>query len=162
MQRWRVRSRGDSGFGVLRQVLRRGDDGGALIRRDAHRDHVALDELAELEARVEALGDDVDAVVADADVHRDLGMRARERAELRRQHERGGHGRGHEADAAGRPVAQAGELVERFADVPEGGLQAREQGVAGLGRGDAARRPRQQPHAEPFLEPADRLAQRRR
>ena len=59
MQRWAVRSRGVFGFGCESKYCRRDDDGGALLPRDLHGHHVALEELAEVDAGVEAAGDQV-------------------------------------------------------------------------------------------------------
>jgi hypothetical protein len=44
---------------VRREVIRRTHDGQALIARHAHGDHVVLDRFTEVDASVEARGDDL-------------------------------------------------------------------------------------------------------
>ena len=68
------------------EVAGRGHDGGALLARDPHGGHVALEELAEVDARIVASRDEVAArVVFARDVEHDVRVRARECRELRTQ-----------------------------------------------------------------------------
>ena len=46
----------------------------AQVRAEAHRDHVALDHLADADRRVEAAGNDIDHLVVDGDVEHDIGI----------------------------------------------------------------------------------------
>ena len=59
-----------------------------------------------------------------------------------------------------RPPArpQPADLVSAAADVAQRGAHLREQALSRLGRRDAAGRPREQPDAEPLLEPPDGVA----
>ena len=65
MQLWAVRSCGVFGGGRLREIGRRADDRHAHVRADAHGDHVLGHLLAEANAGVVALGDDVGQAVVD-------------------------------------------------------------------------------------------------
>ena len=62
---------------------------------------------------------------------------------------------------ARRLVAQFAQRREFGVDLVEPRAERAQQPLAGLGRGDTARRARQQPQAQPRLQCADRLAQRR-
>ena len=63
------------------EIGRRADDRHAQVRADAHRDHVLGHLLAETDAGVVALGDDVRQAVVDDDLDLDVGV---VRQELRR------------------------------------------------------------------------------
>ena len=63
------------GFRICVEVRRRAHDGRALIHGHSHGDHVALDELAEVDARVEVPGDEIEAhLVRCRDVEDDVGV----------------------------------------------------------------------------------------
>ena len=163
MQRCAVRSRGVFGFGCDTKYVGGGDDGGALLTRDLHGYHVALEELAEVDAGVEARGDQVTAaVVVGGDVEHDLGMVARELGELRTHRHGDREGRGNQADDAGRLLTESADLGERTVDVFQRGPQPREEPLPGIGRRHGACRTREQADTETLLEPADRMADGRR
>src|SRR5262249_53966670 len=63
-------------------------------------------------------------------------------------------------DARG-PVAIAPHLADGIAEFGDGGTYPAEQVLAGIGQGDAARGAVEQADADPFLETADQLAERR-
>jgi hypothetical protein len=65
-----------------------------------------------------------------------------------------------QTDRARRRVAQGGQAFQPGADVVEGGPQRRHKLLACLGRRDAARGPRQEPHAEAFFQTPHGVAQR--
>jgi len=111
-----------------------------------------------VDAGVEARRDQVDARFRGGDVENDVGVRVGELPQLRREHRLRGDGRGDEPHPPRRPVAQPGEHVEGTPDVFEGGPEPRNELLSRFGRGHAARRARQQPHPEPVLQPADRVA----
>jgi len=62
---------------------------------------------------------------------------------------------------AGRRLAQAADRRQRVGDAFEMRADRAHQAFARLGRRDAAGRSRQEPHAEPLLQAAQGLAQRR-
>lgn len=74
---WRLR------FRMRFEVSRRADNRGALVGGDSHGDHVAVDELAEVDAGIEMAGHEVEAhLVGRCDVEDDIGIGAREWAEF--------------------------------------------------------------------------------
>jgi hypothetical protein len=144
------------------EVRRRPDDRGALVGRDAHRDHVALDELAEVDAGIEVSGDEIEArFVRRRDVEDDVGIGARKRAKLRGEHHRRRQWRDDQTHAAGRPFAQAGDVLERTANVRQRGIKASDELFARVGWRNAARGPRQQPNPDLLFESIDGMAERR-
>ena len=66
-----------------------------------------------------------------------------------------------DADGAGRLLAQLAQGGQLGADLVERRAERAQQPLAGLGRRDAAGGAGQEPDAEPLLEPADGVAQRR-
>ena len=95
------------------EIRRRADDGRALIGGHSHGDHVALDELTEVNARVEVPGDKIEAhFVGRRDVEHDVGVGLRKCAEFRRQHHRRRQGRHDETHASGRALPAFGNVVQ--------------------------------------------------
>src|SRR6204780_193264 len=130
-------------------------------RRQTHRDHVGLDELAGPDAGVKSFGRDIDQLRARGDLHFDLGIGLAERCDQRPQHR---HDRPcpREAQQPGRPLAKvAGELACGD-ELLECGLGARNESFAGFGQADTARGADEERCSYPRLEGADRLADRRR
>jgi hypothetical protein len=152
---WRLR------LAVRFEVVRRGHDGGPVVGRDADRNHVLFDELPELDAGVETCGDDVEAAVVGRDVEHDVRVGARKLSELRQEHGGRRSAGQQQPHASGRLVAQAVNLVHRSPNIGESRPQTRDEAFASIGRRDAPRRSRQQAHADPFFQPANRVTQRR-
>lgn len=85
-----------------------------------------------------------------------------EGGEPRRQHQMRGGARHAEPEIAGRPVARLDRRFQRQVDLGERRPQPLQQLRALLGRRDAARAAREQPHAKPRLEARHRMTDRRR
>jgi hypothetical protein len=142
------------------EIARRADDRGALVGGNSHGDHVALDELAEVDAGIEMAGDEVEAhLVVRGDVEDDVGIGTREWAELRCQHHRRRQRRDDESHAPRRPIAKRRDLSERVSDVGQRRVKASDELVARISRCDAPGCPRQQPNANLLLKSFDRMAQ---
>jgi len=140
------------------EVGRRRHDRRPEVGRDPDRDHVALDELTDLDPGVEPRGDDVDRAVVGGDVEDDVRVLAGETGESREEHHRRSDPRHDQAQPPGRPFPQAAHAVERRLDVAQCGTDLREELVSRFGGRDASRRPGQQADAEALLEaPASRL-----
>jgi hypothetical protein len=155
-----VSSRGVFGFG-WESKYEGAETRGALLGRHLHGDHVALEELAEVNARVETGRDEVaPSVVLARDVEDDVRIVAGERLELRTDDRRQHHGWRDEADDARRTRAEPADLDERRGDALKRGTQLHEQALPRLGRRDGARRAREQPQTEALLERLHRVADR--
>ena len=157
MQRCAVRSRGVFGFG--RESKGRGDDRRALLPRDLDRDHVALEELTEVDPGVEARRDQVaPAVVFGGDVEHDIRVIAGEFGELRTHRHGDRDRRRKQADGAGRLLAKPADLGESGLDLVEGRPQLRQQTLSRIRRCHVACRACEQTQTQTLLERADRVA----
>ncbi len=144
------------------EVGRRGRGREALhARPDRHRDHVLLQPLVVADAGVAAGGQHVDEAVLRDDLQPDVGIGGEEGRHDRGQHQPRRADRHVEPQRARRPVAEAVDHVERRLHLAQRRAEPVEQARAGLGRRHAARGAVEQPHAEPRLQPAHRLAERR-
>ena len=106
-------------------------------------------------------GDDVGEGVVDADLDRDVRIVARQPRDGGIEHAVGGVLAGADAHRAGRRVAQAADRRQRVGDAFEMRADRPHQPIARFGRRDAAGRARQQAQAEPLLQAAHGLAERR-
>jgi Type I phosphodiesterase / nucleotide pyrophosphatase len=121
------------------EIRRRAHDGRALIGGHSHCNHVALDELTEVNARVEVPADKIEAhFVRRRDVEHDVGVCIRKCAEFRRKHHRRRQRRYDETHASGRAFPAFGNVVQYGRDIPERGTQPAEQLLAGVRRCNAA------------------------
>ena len=161
MQRWSARSRGWRGLGHRFEIGWRADHRAANVRSDAHRDHVALQALAEPHAGIETALDDIGETILDADLQHDVGIGRRQGAEPWRQHQMRSRARHAEPQIAGRPVARLDRRFQRQVDLGQRRTQPLQQLRAFLGRRDAAGAARQEPHAKPRLQAGHRVADRR-
>ena len=84
MQLCAVRSCGFLGFGRLAKYAGEPDDGHAHVRADPYGDHVLGHLLAETNAGVVALGDDIGQAVVDDDLDVDVGICGSNRPALAR------------------------------------------------------------------------------
>ena len=126
------------------EVLRRADDRRALVGGDSYGDHVAFDELAKMDAGIEMAGHEIEAhLVGRRDIEDDIGVCMRECSERRREHHRRRERRDDETYATRRPFSKPRDLPERFSDVCQRRIKASDELLAGVGRRDAPRRPRQ-------------------
>src|SRR5262245_48010306 len=95
------------------EIRRRTDDGRALVGGYSHRDHVALDELTEVNTRVEATRYEIEPhFVRRRDVEHDVWIGIRECRELRRKHHRRRQRRDDQAHAPGRTLTLFGNPVQ--------------------------------------------------
>ena len=133
-----------------------------MVRPDAHRDHVALQALAEPHAGIEAAFDHIGEAILDDDLQHDVGIGRSKGAEPWRQRQMRGGARHGQPQVPGRPVARLDRRLQRQVDLGQRRPQPLQQLRALLGRRDAARAARQEPHAEPCLQAGHRMADRRR
>ena len=146
-------SRGVFGFGWRVEVSGRGHDRGALLARDAHRRHVAVEELAEVDARIVATRHEVAArVVFAGDVEHDVRVGARERRQFRTQQRRQHNRRRDQTDEAGRPLAELTNVEQRRVDISQSGTERGKKPLARLRHRDRPRRPCQEANAQALLE----------
>ena len=129
---------------------------------DRHGHHVVGEALAKADARVEPVAHDVDHSVFGDDLELHIRAARMERAQHRCQHHaRGVPGHVEPQLAAGR-FAHALHVVQGLAHVLQGGGQAIEQHLTGLGRRDAAGGAMQQAQIQRGLELPQAVAERRR
>ena len=131
---WR-RSSIRSGRSPPAQILGAADDDERERRRQPHRDHVGLDELAEPDAGIEAFGRDIDQFLACGDLHLDLGIGLAEGCDQRLQQDRHDRARHREAQQPGRPLSEVTRDLACGDELLEGGLCAREESVRRLRSG---------------------------
>src|SRR5260370_953350 len=74
---WRTR-----GLSAAREIGRRADDDKSLLWADSDRDHLTIETVAEADARVEALGDDVRESFVEREVDADVGIGGEEARQL--------------------------------------------------------------------------------
>ena len=140
------------------QIGRRGYGQHPEIVGEPQRRHVALDPLADLDAGVEATGDEVLNGVVDDDLEADRRIFRHEGLQQRRQPPRRRRSRDHEPQRADRLVAEQVDALQRIVDALDDRLDLGKQPFAGLGEGHAAGRTVEQPHPEPVFQRADGLA----
>ncbi len=133
-----------------------------MPRADRNGNHVGRDGLAEPDAGIEAGRNHVDQRVVDDDLDVDVGEGLQELRDDRQQHQLRRLPRGIEAKRAGRLAAKAVEIFQRVVDITECRTDPLEQPRAGFGQRDTAGGAVDQPHVQPFLDIAQRVAERGR
>src|SRR5439155_26146185 len=89
---WGLRNR------VPFEVARGANNSRPLVRRHPSHNHILLDELTDVNARVETLGDEVDSTIVDRDIKRHVRVLASKAFERWPQNQRRGGLRHHEAN----------------------------------------------------------------
>ena len=117
--------------------------------------------LAEPDACVVALGDDVGQPVLDVDLDLDVGKLRQEVFQPRPEDGVGGVFARRDADRAGRLVPELRQRFDLGLDFLEARADRDEQTFAGLGRRNAARAAGQKPKPHAGFQPADGVAERR-
>ena len=143
------------------EVGRRPDHGKAHVGTDAHGDHVLCDLLAEPNAGVVTLGDDIGQSVIDDDLDLDVRIFRQQLCQSRPQERDRRMLARTDADGAGGLLAQRAQRREFGIDFLKAGPDRTHEPFARLGRRDAARGAGQQPKSEPLFQAADGVAQRR-
>ena len=160
MQSWAVRSCGVCRLRPPCEIGRRSDDRHAHVRPDAHGDHVLGHLLAEPDAGVVALGDDVGEAVVDVHLDPDVRVVGQQLASAGQRIVIGRVLARRDADGAGGLLASSLSAASSASISSKRGADGAQQALARLGRRDAARGAGQQPEAEPLLQPADGVAER--
>ena len=163
MRRQACRRRSSMTFRPLppAQIVGAADHSQRERRRQTHRDHIGLDELAEPDAGVKSFGSDIDQIRACGDLHLDLGIGLAERRDQRLQQDRHHRPRHREAQQSGRPLPKVTRDLACGDKLLESGLCAREKSFAGFAQADTARRADEECCADARLKCAYRLADRR-
>jgi NAD(P)-dependent dehydrogenase (short-subunit alcohol dehydrogenase family) len=143
----------------LREIGGRGDHSHAQVRTDFPRDHVALDFLAEPDASIKAVGDDVAVGIIDQHFDHCVGMRFDEGGKHRPDDRVIGLPCRGKPQRAGDVVTPALKDVQRAMDCFQRWRDRRKQGLAGLRCRDASARALKQTRSQLGFEPANRMAQ---
>ncbi len=160
-QTWSLEVGGRRGRRAGGEVAGRRHHHGAQRRPDRNRHHVELDALAEPDAGVEAARHEVHQPVVHHHLDRDVGMIDQELRQAGREDRARGIGEGGEAERARRRVAPVGERRDPALHRVERRAKRGQQPLARRRRRDAARRAREKADAEPGLELAHGVAERR-
>ena len=147
--------------GLAVEVSGRTHHGHAQVGADAHRDHVLVHHVAHAHAGIEVLGHDVGKAIVHAQLDLDVRVLAQQFPQFAPQHRDDGMVGGGDPHAACWLVGQRAQGCQFRVQLVEHRRQCAEQSCACLGGGDAARRARQQPHAEPRFQRRHRVAQGR-
>src|SRR5207244_5634264 len=107
------------------------------------------DEFPEMNPSVETRGDDVDSGFVRRNIENDVRIRARKLSQLPCKHRGRGNGRNYQTHAPRRPVTKALNHVHSAPNVAERRTQTRDELLSRRGRGNAARRAREQAYAKP-------------
>ena len=143
------------------QIVGAADHSQRERRRQTHRDHIGLDELAEPDAGVKSFGSDIGQIRACGDLHLDLGIGLAERRDQRLQQDRHHRPRHREAQQSGRPLPKVTRNLACGDKLLESGLCTRVKSLAGFAQADTARRADEKCCADARLKCAYRLADRR-
>ena len=146
---------------VTREARRGRHDGEPEVSGHGYGDHVLVDYLAELDARVAAFRNDVDRRVAHDEVELNVRILREEAGDERLAGQRLRGARGVDAQRAGRLVSELAHRDDGGAHLVQRGPHRRVGLLPGLGGVNAPRGSPNERHAEPLLESAERLAHRR-
>ena len=122
---------------------------------------MSFDMLAEMDAGVEAICDEINQAVVQHDLNLHAGIGRQQRSQRGVQDRFGGVLDRRDADRAGRLVAQLRQCGQPGIEVGQSGGERLQQPLPRIGRSDAACRARQEPQAKPRFETAHDLAERR-
>ncbi|MNE50406.1 hypothetical protein D3C80_1449780 [compost metagenome] len=147
--------------GIAPEELRRADHHRAHVGADGQRDHVRLQALAETHSSIEAGGHHIHQGVVGDDLDAHVRTGFEKPAYQRQQHQLGGGTAGIDTQVARRLVAEAVEVFQGIVDIAECRLEPRIQALARLGQGHATGSAIEQPHAQPLLQTAQGMAERR-
>ena len=151
---------GCAGNASRREIARRTDHRQPQFARDADRDHILLDEFAELDAGIELAGDEIHRAGDGNDIQNDVGVSLGEGRDARQQHHRRGRSGHRDSQAPGRPAAKAAGVVQGVSDLIQRRGESLQKGRARGRRRDALGRAGEKLQPEPPLELADRVADR--
>ena len=113
---------------MSREVVRRTHDGEPVIARHAHGDHVALDRFTEVNASVEARGDELCAsLLRRGDIEDDVREPTCKWHQLGCEHHRCRQRCDQQTHTPRRPLAQPNDLIEDGFDFAERGTQATDE-----------------------------------
>jgi hypothetical protein len=129
------------------------------IRRHSNGHHVLRDVLPELNARIVAGGCEIDTAVVGRDVELDTWVVTHELPELWAHDRLGSEARTQEPYTSDGRRLQARERGQHTPNVGERRTKLPEQLLPRIGRRDAARRAREQPHPDLLLQPPNRMTQ---
>jgi hypothetical protein len=144
------------------QISRRPGDRHLHIGADADRDHVLGERFTEADAGIEALCHDVHETIIDRQIDDEVRIEWQQLCQGGQQDALGRLVAGRDAQCPSRFIAQLGERCEFISDFVEAGTDTLQQSLARLGCRDASAGARQQAHAEPLFQLADRMAESRR
>ena len=161
MQLWPISSCGLFGSGRVLKYDGAQNDCAAHVRPDTHRDHVLRHLLAAAHTGVETLGDDIGQAIVDDDLDFDVRILPQQLREFRPEDRVGGIVCGRDPNGAGGLLPKFAQSLEPGLDLLEPRADGVKQAFARLRWRDAACGAGQQPKAEPFLEAANGVAERR-
>ena len=139
-------------------VGRRGNDNQPRCRRQRQRHHVTGQTVTETDAGIETASDDIHQSVIRDHFQPHLRAGLVKACEQRRQQQSCRCPRHIQPQRAAGRITEQIDLVERLANLAQRRRQPRQQALAGLGRGDAARGAVQQTHAHARLQSAQCMA----
>src|SRR5690606_18270262 len=143
------------------EILRRSDDVRAHRRADAHGHHVLFDQLAEADAGVVSLRNDIDQQVLDPHLDVDVRVLVHEAAQHRLQHDQISGTRYVDAQLAGRMLGLAADLRGGANQLFYCRLDQLQVTLAILREADAAGGAVEERPSEPLLQGTNGLAHRR-
>ena len=145
---------------VLGKVARGRHRDLAHIAAERHRDHVALDRLADADADVLTSAHEIDELIVHRDVEYDVGTGGMEGSQYGPDETIRGCPEAVHPDGAGWTASATTHSVESLIDAVEGGPQLIEQRRPRISRRHAPGGPMKQARAHTLLDPAHPLAQR--
>jgi hypothetical protein len=146
---------------MLGEITGRCDRHQAPVRADSHGDHVLLDALAQPDAGVEALLDDVAERAVEDQLDADIGIVLEHGLQLRPDHAFQRMVGERQPDRARRPVAERHQRRDLVLDLGHAWRDRLEQPLARRRRRDVPSRARQQPDAHTGFKLLDRVAEGR-
>src|SRR5262245_60396015 len=144
------------------EVARRTYDRQLLQRPQGYGDHVALQRVAQADAGIESAGDDIDEIVVDRDIERDLRVALAERSEARLNQSGVRDVSGVYAQQAVWALGEIPRLLYRIANLSQCRCKRAEQLHPGLGERDAPGRAVEEAYVQLRFELLDRFRDRRR
>lgn len=146
---------------VSREIRGRGDNSDPHSRANGQCHHIVLKSFAQSDASIKPPRDEIHEIVFYRDLDFNTRMLSNQRTQRRPENRVGRVFSGTDPDSSNRFIAQVGEQLDFVGQFIERGRKFCQQTSTGMRRRNTARCARQKPEPNVFLQPLERLAERR-